>query len=137
MIKRNQKPHNPIAHKAVADVEEEFAPLCPLYKKCGGCQLQNLPYKDQLAYKQSLVKRLLGRFGRVSPILGMQNPTHYRNKVQAAFGQDRHGQPVSGVFQSSSHRIVKVDNCLIEDRLADKIIVAIRHMLKDFKMPPL
>lgn len=59
---------------------------CPHSKKCGGCQLQNLDYKEQLAHKERTCIRLLGKFCRVEPIIGMENPYHYRNKVQAAFG---------------------------------------------------
>ena len=107
---------------------------CPLHKKCGGCQLQQLPYPEQLRRKQAREIALLGSFGSVSPILGMENPTHYRNKVCAAFGLDQKKQIVSGVYQPGSHRIVPVDDCLIEDVIADRIIVDIRHMLRDFKI---
>lgn len=47
---------------------------CPLYKKCGGCQLQNLTYEQQLRYKQVKCIRLLGKFCRVGEIIGMENP---------------------------------------------------------------
>lgn len=107
---------------------------CPLAHKCGGCQLQNLSYKEQLAWKQRRVEKLLKNFGKVSPIIGMENPWHYRNKVQAAFGVQRGGKIVSGVYQSSTHRIVPVDSCLIEDKKADEIIVTIRNLLKSFKL---
>ena len=62
---------------------------CPVYKKCGGCQLQNLSYAEQLRFKQNKVVKLLKSFGRVEPIIGMDDPYHYRNKVQAAFFTDR------------------------------------------------
>lgn len=109
---------------------------CPLYKKCGGCQLQNMSYPEQLRWKQVLVERLLKKFCRVEPIIGMEDPYHYRNKVQAAFGLTRDKKIISGVYQSSTHRIVPVDNCLIEDRKADEIIVTIRRLLKSFKLSP-
>ena len=108
--------------------------ICPLYKKCGGCQLQAVPYAEQLRRKQAREIALLGRFGHVEPILGMDDPTHYRNKVCAAFGLDAKRHIVSGIYQPGSHRIVPVDECLIEDRIADRIIVDIRHMLRDFKI---
>ena len=111
-------------------------PRCPLSKKCGGCQLQNMSYDHQLAYKQNKVISLLGRFHRVSPIIGMDYPYHYRNKVQAAFGLTRRGEVLSGVYQSSTHHIVKVDSCQIEDEIADKIIVTIRRLLPEFQMLP-
>ncbi len=107
---------------------------CPLAKKCGGCQMQNLSYADQLAWKENRVRRLIGRFCPVHPIHGMEKPYHYRNKVQAAFGLDARRHIISGVYQSSSHRIVPVDSCLIEDPLADEIIVSIRRLLPSFKI---
>ena len=108
---------------------------CSLYKQCGGCQLQNLTYAEQLKYKQFRCIRLLGRFGHVEEILGMAQPLHYRNKVQAAFGMQR-GRIVSGVYQSKSHRIVCVDDCMLEDAAADAIIVTIRDLLPRFKLTP-
>lgn len=108
---------------------------CPLYKKCGGCQIQNLSYERQLSFKQVKVIKLLGGYHRVSEIIGMEHPYHYRNKVQAAFGE-RKGEIISGVYQSSTHNIVPVDSCLIEDEKADEIIVTIRKLLKSFKLKP-
>lgn len=109
---------------------------CPYAKKCGGCQLQNMDYERQLRFKQGKVIKFLGRYHRVEPILGMEHPYHYRNKVQAAFGLTRSRRIVSGVYQSSSHTIVNVDKCLIEDEIADAIIVDVRRMLPDFRIVP-
>ena len=55
------------------------ARVCPLAKKCGGCQLQNLSYDEQLHLKQATAIRLLGRFGHVEEIIGMKDPYHNRN----------------------------------------------------------
>ncbi len=107
---------------------------CPNRKKCGGCQLTNMSYEEQLAFKQSRVQRLVGRFCPVRPIVGMDEPYCYRNKVQAAFGLDRGRRIVSGVYQSSTHRIVPVDDCQLEDDTADRIIVTIREMLPRYKL---
>ncbi|MGN0491237.1 23S rRNA (uracil(1939)-C(5))-methyltransferase RlmD [Ruminococcus sp.] len=107
---------------------------CPVYKKCGGCQLQNLSYPEQLKFKQNKVERLLKKFCKVEPIIGMENPYHYRNKVQAAFYTDRRGKIISGVYQSGTHHVVGIDSCQTEDVIADKIIVAVRKLLPSFKM---
>ncbi len=107
---------------------------CPLAKKCGGCQLQNMNYERQLKWKQARCEILLKKFGKVEKIIGMKNPYHYRNKVQAAFGRTKSGKIISGVYQSGSHRIVMVDSCMTEDETADKIIVDIRNMLPKFKI---
>ena len=116
-------------------VPEEQRPQCPVYRKCGGCQLQNMSYERQLIWKQDRCQKLLGKFGKVAPILGMEDPTHYRNKVQAAFAFDkRHNKIISGVYQASTHRVVAVDSCLTEDQKADEVIGTIRGLLKDFKL---
>ena len=112
---------------------EQINIKCPHRKKCGGCQMQNLSYEKQLSFKQVKLIRLLGKYHRVSEIIGMEHPYHYRNKVQAAFGE-RNGEIISGVYQSSTHNIVPVDICLIEDQKADEIIVTIRKLLKSFKL---
>ena len=107
---------------------------CPHAKKCGGCQLQNMSYDRQLKWKQARCEILLKKFGKVSKIIGMENPYHYRNKVQAAFGRTKSGKIISGVYQSGSHRIVMVDSCMTEDVTADEIIVDIRNMIPKFKI---
>lgn len=107
---------------------------CSHAHRCGGCQYQGVPYPEQLRRKQAEVERLLGAFGPVLPILGMDEPLHYRNKVHAAFGLDARRQIVSGVYKEGSHAIVPVDECLIEDAAADAIIRDIRAMLRPFRI---
>lgn len=114
---------------------KENAFPCAVAKKCGGCQLTNMTYEQQLSYKQAKEIKLLGKFCRVDKIIGMKDPYHYRNKVQAAFGRTKSGMIISGVYQSSTHNIVKVDSCLIEDKKADEIIVTVRELLKSFRLP--
>ena len=114
---------------------ELCAPPCPYYRQCGGCQLQKLSYPEQLAYKQRRVEELLGAFAPVSPIWGMDEPFHYRNKVHAAFALDARRQIVCGIYQPGSHAVVPVESCLIEDETADRIIRTIRSMLRPFKIP--
>lgn len=114
---------------------ERYTAPCPYFRRCGGCQLQNLPYEEQLLHKQREAVRLLGQFGPVEKIIGMTHPLHYRNKVHAAFGLDARRKPVCGIYQPGSHAIVPVEHCLIEDALADEIILTIRDMLPAFRIP--
>ena len=107
-------------------MEKSTTERCPVYKKCGGCQLDTA-YPEQLRFKQRKVERLLRRFGKVAPIIGMDKPCHYRNKVQAAFYTNRSGRIISGVYQSGTHHVVGIDSCMIEDETADRIIVAVRN----------
>ena len=111
---------------------EQEAFRCPAYKKCGGCQL-DVTYKQQLSFKQRTVIKLVGRYCRVSPIIGMEKPLHYRCKVSNAFGFSR-GRVISGIWQSSSGRIAKIDSCALEDERAERIVSEIRRLLPMFKL---
>ena len=110
-------------------------PPCPYAKKCGGCSLQNLPYEEQLHLKQAKLIGLLGRFGRVEEIIGMEDPTHYRNKIQAAF-KSKSGKVISGVYQSASRRIVEVEDCMLEDECAAPILATVRRLSTSMKIRP-
>jgi len=108
--------------------------LCPVMKKCGGCRYQDISYEQQLEIKQAQVTKLLKPFCRVYPITGMEHPYHYRNKVHAVFDRLKDGTIISGVYEEKTHRVVPVDDCLIEDEKADAIIRDIRGMLRSFKI---
>lgn len=109
-------------------------PLCPIAKKCGGCQYQGVPYEKQLKEKQKQVEKLLKPFGKVNPIIGMKDPYHYRNKVHAVFGYERSKGIISGTYQANTHKIVPVNECLIEDEKCTAIICSISDLLKSFKI---
>ena len=107
---------------------------CPAAKKCGGCAYQGISYEEQLKIKTDKVRRLLRDLCPVRAVVGMENPYHYRNKIHAAFGRLRDGRIISGIYQEGTHKIVPVDDCLIEDETADAIIRDIRGLLPSFKI---
>ena len=95
--------------------------MCPYAKKCGGCDYQGIEYKRQLKMKQENVEKLLKPFVKVSPIVGMDNPYHYRHKVHAVFDCIGRGEVVAGVYKKNSHDVVDIESCQIEDEEADGI----------------
>ena len=113
--------------------EKKTTEVCPYMKKCGGCQLQGVPYAQQLKDKEKQVKDLIGPYCRVFPITGMETPYHYRNKVHAVLDH-RKGNVISGIYEERSHQVVQVDSCQIEDEKADEIIVTIRELLQSFRL---
>lgn len=110
--------------------------LCPVAKRCGGCQWMGRDYQEQLKEKEKQVRKLLAPYCRLEGILGMEQPLYYRNKVHAVFGEDKKHRPVSGIYEEYTHRIVPVDSCRIENQKADAIIVSIRELLPSFKIRP-
>lgn len=107
---------------------------CPYAARCGGCQYQGMEYQKQLEMKQENIRRLLREAGRPEPIIGMENPYHYRNKVHAVYRRLRSGEIVAGTYQEGTHRVVAVENCQIEDPEAGKVIQTIRRLLKSFRI---
>ncbi len=74
--------------------EDRIDPFCSHFGVCGGCKWQMLPYEKQLFYKQKQVEDQLKRIGKVelselSPILGSENNTYYRNKLEFTFSSKR------------------------------------------------
>ena len=76
----------------------------------------------------------MGGFCKVSPIIGMEHPYFYRNKVHAVFDHDRKGNVISGIYAEGTHRVIAVEECLIEDKKSQEIIRTIRELLPSFKI---
>ncbi|WP_236636519.1 23S rRNA (uracil(1939)-C(5))-methyltransferase RlmD [Pradoshia eiseniae] len=101
-------------------------PPCPIYKQCGGCQLQHLSYEGQLKAKEKMVRELMTRIGKleevnVLPVLGMNEPWNYRNKAQVPVGE-MEGGLVAGFYAKRSHEIIDMDECLIQFTENDEMV---------------
>ena len=107
---------------------------CSYAKKCGGCQYQGIAYEEQLKEKEKKVRKLMKDFGKPEPIIGMENPYHYRNKVHAVYHHQRNGEIISGIYQEGTHKVVPVTECQIENQEADRVIQTIRRLAVSFKI---
>lgn len=142
-ISQQGKTHKPAAVKIESDAKASYRKIstavsqnpdvCPVHRKCGGCQYQGMAYKKQLSLKQRQANMLLGKFGPVLPIIGMKDPLHYRNKVHAVFAFEK-GKAIAGTYQEGTHKVVPVESCLIDDEKSDAIIQTIRGLLRSFKI---
>ena len=98
---------------------------CTTYKRCGGCNLRHIKYKETLKIKQnavqSLVNKTLKNKIEVKETVGMENPYNYRNKAQYPIGKDKNGKPVIGVFANRTHEIIPIDKCMIQDEKTEQI----------------
>ena len=110
-----------ILEKSEYRVEED----CLTYKRCGGCDLRHVEYKETLKMKQnavqSLVNKTLKEKVKVEETEGMENPYNYRNKAQYPFGVDKEGKPVIGVFAKRTHEIIPIKECLIQNKKAEEL----------------
>ena len=95
---------------------------CPVARQCGGCQIQELSYEAQLAFKNKKVRGNLERIGGFSPelldeimepICGMDEPFYYRNKAQFPIGTDREGKIVTGFYAGRTHQIIPNTDCAL------------------------
>ena len=108
---------------------------CPYNQKCGACQLVEMPYEEQLKQKQMAMNRLFKAYVTPAPIVGMENPYYYRNKVHAVFKRERYGTIKAGTYKEGTHEVIQIENCLIEDQKASRIIQTIYQLVKSFNYP--
>ena len=113
-----------------------MARMCPKAGACGACNYNGIKYSKQLDKKQEFVDSLLLPFGPVAPIIGMEYPFFYRNKVQAVFGYNSKGEVVSGIYREGTHKLIPVRDCMIEDKEADSVLATIRDLVKRFGITP-
>ncbi|NPC91780.1 23S rRNA (uracil(1939)-C(5))-methyltransferase RlmD [Bacillus sp. WMMC1349] len=113
---------------------------CPIYKQCGGCQLQHIDYKGQLLYKQKQVIDVLERIGKldlnqitVHPTLGMKDPWHYRNKAQVPVAE-REGGLIAGFYQQRSHDIIDMNKCFIQQTENDRAVQVIKQICNRYRI---
>ena len=97
-------------------------PVCPYHKQCGGCQIQAMSYEAQLQFKENKVKNNLVRIGGfdqlfiesvMEPVVGMEQPWHYRNKAQFPLGTDKDGRIITGFYAGRTHSIIANTDCAL------------------------
>ncbi len=121
---------------------------CPVFGRCGGCQLMHLSYPAQLRYKEQKVKNALQRIGGIAeeeldavmePILGMTaNPTplRYRNKTQVPFGKDREGNTIYGFYAGRTHAVIPCKDCLLGAEENKDILEIVRQWMEENHVQP-
>ena len=120
-----------------AEAMAEERHICALRRQgCGGCPLLETPYPEQLRQKQARVEALLGEFGPVSPILGMEHPWHYRNKAISTFCTGPGRRLDSGIYAAGTHRVVPVASCLLHHPALDEAVEAVRRAARLCRYEP-
>lgn len=125
--------------EVLAPSPERVTPRCPHYDACGGCVCQHMTYALSLDMKRERVRDALRRIGGVEvdvlPVIGMENPWHYRNKTALPVGGAK-GNPLIGFYAPRSHRIVEIGGCLIAREEADIFLSVVRAWMTKFSIEP-
>lgn len=114
-------------------------PVCPVARQCGGCQLQHCCYEKQIEWKSKKVEECLKRIGGVSdlkkvmePIMGMDEPYHYRNKAQFPVRYDKNQRLVAGFYAGHTHDIVSCTDCAIQHPANASIIKTLLAFMEEY-----
>ena len=132
---------------------------CPAARACGGCQMQELSYEEQLRFKEKKVYNHLKRIGGLGhlllpgeslrqdntsgpflvmePIIGMEEPWRYRNKAQYPIALGKDGQPAAGFYAGRTHSLIPVPgaDCLLGCAENQKLLGVILDFMKEFHIP--
>ena len=124
--------------KVVTPSSFRVKPECAFHRQCGGCQIQALSYEEQLQFKQQKIRNNLIRIGgfspefvdmRMEPIVGMENPFHYRNKAQYPVGYDREDNLITGFYAGRTHSIISNTDCCLGAPVNKQILeMILEHM---------
>lgn len=114
---------------------------CPVARACGGCQMQELDYAEQLKFKEKKVFNHLKRIGGMEeipmePIIGMEHPWRYRNKAQFPIGTGKDGQPIAGFYAGRTHSLIPVPelDCILGCEENKELLRVILDFMKEFKI---
>lgn len=123
--------------------EDRVEPICPVAGKCGGCQIMQMDYRAQLRFKERKVAQDLIRIGGFSeelvakvmqPIIGMEEPYHFRNKAQYPIQEDEQGNPIAGFYALRSHRVVESDRCYLGVDVNEEILAIVKDYMRANKV---
>ena len=122
------------ALEILTPADERVRARCPLFTKCGGCQIQHLRYGAQLKMKSKTVGDALRKIAGIQREIPLTVKSdcqfEYRNKLQIPVGVDKNGKTVIGFYAERSHRIVPVTRCPIHPRWAEDIIAIFANYLE-------
>lgn len=125
--------------RILAKFKSSAEPKCPLFGRCGGCQLQMLSYEEQLKFKRKVVvedMHIIGGLANtpVLPVLGAENPWNYRNKTQMPVGFIK-GKVVAGCFARDTHQIIDTMECPIQQEENNELLNACREVVSKLNIP--
>ena len=121
--------------KLLVPSPDRVVPVCPAAVPCGGCQLQAMSYEAQLKFKENKVKSHLERIGgftdvQVRPVIGIEDPFHYRNKAQFPVTQDKEGNIRMGFYAGRTHSVIETPHCYIGHPVNARILALVKEYMR-------
>ena len=92
---------------------------CPYYNKCGGCNIANLEYTNQLKYKKEKVINIFKKYNKIDinpTIIASDEILHYRNKITLQYNEKL------GLYEEKTHNIIEIQECLLMPQKVNDII---------------
>ena len=129
--------------KVITPSEYRVEPKCAFARRCGGCQIQEMSYDRQLAFKDQKIRGNLERIGGftkeqidtvMQPVVGMEHPFGYRNKAQFPFGTDKEGNPITGFYAGRTHDIIANTDCALGVEQNKEILKIILQYMRENKI---
>lgn len=122
--------------------KHRVVPPCPVYDKCGGCQIMHLEYAQQLKEKKDIVKQAFERHTRfkvdeldIRDTIGMEDPWSYRNKSQFQAGTTEDGRVIAGLYGVNSHRLIDIKTCMVQHPSCNEITETVKQLLQELGIP--
>ncbi|MCM1514168.1 MAG: 23S rRNA (uracil(1939)-C(5))-methyltransferase RlmD [Anaeroplasma bactoclasticum] len=117
---------------------DRMNPHCPHAGSCGGCNIMHMNYSLQLRFKQKMVIDTLRKLGGIDdvvvlPVIGMNSPMKYRNKVQVPFRKKGY-KTICGFFKRDSHEVIPFEKCYIQSDISSEIVHFTRNLCNEFKI---
>ncbi|WP_432822052.1 23S rRNA (uracil(1939)-C(5))-methyltransferase RlmD [Trichloromonas sp.] len=114
-------------------------PPCPVFGRCGGCQWQHLPYREQGEWKERIFRDTLVRqcalpAEKILPLAAAPDEWGYRSRVQFKCRQTENGF-VMGFYRRGSHFVIDVEHCPIAASAINEALASFRGWLAHSPCP--
>lgn len=128
--KKKQGVHQGVALEILKAHPCRISPRCQHANECGGCTYQTLDYQEQLRIKDHTMQTLFAPYlleATLHPILGMEDPWEYRNKMEWTFYQSKEGLGNLGLIEAGSKgRVFDVKQCHLCPLWMSEALAAVR-----------
>lgn len=117
-------------------------PEDPVYADLSSSHIMHLAYPQQLAFKKDLLLQALEKYKpagfrnyELRETIGMENPLHYRNKLQYQIRRLNSGDVIAGLYRENSHHLVNLENCVVQEEMTQDIANFVCRLIEKYKLP--